>query len=220
MTLGHLWAGKAYGTNIGNLFVKFEGTDAALKGTLRHNDSDVGIVVYEIAGSFDGSVLTFEGASATNIEGVVVGRINASARLQANGNLDGEWESDVGAAGTFVLFPHDRSHLGEGGFLTAQQHHTARHDFGPIVIDRDDVISLAEEVQRGFSKGRLIVTFVMGTEQSRFLDDFKALSIRAGRADLIKLFVREPDVSGLDKSITIEFGPQVNWAMCQGESEA
>ena len=30
MALGRLWAGRAYGTNTGNVFVKLEGKDAAL----------------------------------------------------------------------------------------------------------------------------------------------------------------------------------------------
>ena len=64
------------------------------------------------------------------------------------------------------------------------------------------------------------MTFVAGTEQSRFLEDFKRLNFNVDRVNLVKLFVREPDPSGIDKSITVEFGQSVNWAMCQGVSEA
>ncbi len=48
MALERLWAGKAYGTNTGNLFVKLEGDDAALVGTLRLNEAGVGLAVYSI----------------------------------------------------------------------------------------------------------------------------------------------------------------------------
>ena len=50
MALGRLWAGRVYGTNMGNLFVKLEGDDPALMGTLRFNESGVGVVVYCIDG--------------------------------------------------------------------------------------------------------------------------------------------------------------------------
>ena len=33
MALEHLWAGRAYGTNTGNLFVKLSGGDDALSGS-------------------------------------------------------------------------------------------------------------------------------------------------------------------------------------------
>ena len=65
MALGQLWAGKVYGTNTGNLFVKLEGEDAALVGTLRFNDTVVGLTEYSISGSFDGALLTFTGQPQT-----------------------------------------------------------------------------------------------------------------------------------------------------------
>lgn len=82
------------------------------------------------------------------------------------------------------------------------------------------IIALADDIQRAFPNGRLIVTFTTDTEQSRFLEDFKLLNISAGQAELLKLFVREPDAAGIDKSVTVEFGPSINWVMCQGVSES
>ena len=55
MPVGKLWAGKVYGTNTGNLFVKLEGDDKVLKGTLHHNDPAAGIAVYNIVAFFDGT---------------------------------------------------------------------------------------------------------------------------------------------------------------------
>ena len=46
---------------LAKLFVKFEGEDAALTGTLHFNDNDLGVVVYSLTGSFDGKELTFTG---------------------------------------------------------------------------------------------------------------------------------------------------------------
>jgi hypothetical protein len=97
--------------------------------------------------------------------------------------------------------------------------HTARHNFGPVAIERDDIINLADDLQKGF-KSRLVITFAKGTEQSRFLEDFKQLKIDVGRADFIKLFVREPDGTGIDRMITVEFGQAINFAMTQSSNEA
>jgi hypothetical protein len=108
MALGQLWAGRAFGTNTGNLFVKLEGEDAALVGTLRLNELGVGLVVYKIAGSFDGARLTLTGEPQTQVAGMSFGRLTASATLDPRGNLSGDWETSIGSAGTFILFPHDR----------------------------------------------------------------------------------------------------------------
>jgi hypothetical protein len=56
--------------------------------------------------------------------------------------------------------------------------------------------------------------------ESRHLASPRTVNITAGRAQLLKLFVREPDVSGIDKSITVEFGQTINYAMTQSTSEA
>lgn len=48
MTLGRLWAGRAYGTNTGNVFVELNGNDEALTGTLHLNEPGVGPAVYEV----------------------------------------------------------------------------------------------------------------------------------------------------------------------------
>lgn len=218
MALGRLWAGRVAGTNTGNLFVRFEGEDNALKGTLHFNEQGVGLVVYKLSGSFDGSRLVLGGTTQTQIPNVAFGSLKATATLQSNGNLFGEWETSIGSAGTFILFPHDLPPT--VGVPLPDQIHTARHNFRPIEIGREQIIALADDVQRGFIKGRVVVTLLAGTEQSRFLEDFRKLKINVSRAQLVKLFVREPDESGIDRSITIEFGPAVNWAMVQGVSES
>lgn len=220
MALVRRWAGKVFGTNTGNIFAQFEGEDSALKGTLRHRDSELGVnVVYDLAGNFNGSKLEFEGAATTKIEGVEFGKLKGAAILQPNGSLEGDWQSDNGAGGTFVLFPHDRPQA-PAEARPPDQMHSARHNFGPIEIDRGQIIALAEDIQKGFTKSRVVVTVITGTEQSRFLEDFKQVAFSEGQAELVKLFIREPDPSGIDRSITVEFGPSVNWAMAQGVNEA
>lgn len=222
MALGRLWAGRTYGTNIGNLFVKLEGNDKALTGTLHMNESGGGLVVYLLKGAFDGDQLTLVGEAATRIGGYVFGQLTASATLTNKGELSGEWSTSVGAAGTFILFPHDRSQgVADSRDTTPDQLHTARHNFGAVEVDRRHIMAVADEIQRDFKNAQVVVTVVAGTEQSRFLADFKTTTVNSERAEIIKLYAQEPEESsGVNRIALVEFGPQLNMVMTQGGDEA
>src|SRR3546814_10628083 len=61
MALTKRWAGRAWGTNIGNVFVTLEGEDAALSGILRMKREGVGMPVTEVKGSLDAPKLSLTG---------------------------------------------------------------------------------------------------------------------------------------------------------------
>lgn len=210
MALSRLWAGRAFGTSTGNLFVKLEGEDTALVGTLRLNEPGVGLILFKITGSFDGARLNFTGESQSQIPGVSFGQLRANAILDQKGNLSGEWETDIGGAGTFFLFPHDQSSAPSVEAQTPDQLYTARYSFGAIQIDRVQIVSLAENLQHEFRNGRVVVTVMTGTEQSRFLDDFKKIDLNAAQATFLKIFVQEPESGGTNRVISVEFGQQFN----------
>ena len=217
MALTERWAGRTWGTNIGNLFVMLKGQDAALSGTLRINEQGIGIAVYNIEGNFEAPILKLTGTPAAELEGALLGQFAAIGRMNAKGEIRGDWETTIGTAGTFVLFPHaDVEQPDE--VQRAEQFHTARHNFGAIEIDRQQIIEVAESLRREFTA--VIVTVVAGTEQSRYLDDFKELNFSVDRAELIKIFAQKPDGVGANQVVSIEFGPQINMAMTQGASEA
>lgn len=219
MALGHFWAGGVAGTNTGKAFVKFEGEDAALTGSLHFNDTDLGVVVYSLTGSFDGEHLTFTGQPQT--EGEEYAPLTATATLNAKGQLEGQWETGLGTAGVFVLFPQQQGQVAEPATdAPPEQLHTGRHQFGAIQIDRDQITTLAEDIQREFKNAKVVVTVVAGTEQSRFLPDFKAISLNEDKATILKLFASEPEGTGVNRVIAVEFGPQINSAMTQGADEA
>ena len=219
MGLGNYWAGGVAGTNTGKVFVKFEGEDADLTGSLHFNDTDLGVVVYAITGSFDGKKLTFAGPPQT--EDTEYAPLKATATLNAKGNLEGQWQTDHGTAGVFMLFPQQQGQAAEPTADTPpEQLHTGRHQFGAVQIDRDQVTGVAEDIQREFKNAKVVVTVVTGTEQSRFLSDFKTLSLNEDRATILKLFASEPEGTGVNRVISVEFGPQINSAMTQGADEA
>jgi hypothetical protein len=220
MALGHLWAGRIFGTNTGNIFVRLEGEDATLQGTLHINDQGHGIVVYNIRGCFDGSRVKFAGEAQTVAEGMVFGQLKANAILDPKGNLTGNWETTIGTAGTFILYPHDQPQISAID-NSPDQLHTARHELGAIQIDRKQLTALAEDIQTEFSNGRVVVTVTVGgVEQSRFLEDFKLIGFSSDRATYAKLFVQEPMSVGGNKLVSIEFGQNVNYAMTQAPDEA
>ena len=221
MALGRLWAGRVYGTNTGNVFVKLDGDDAALNGTLRLNEPGVGLVVYSVQGAYNGHQLTLNGEPQTQTEGFAFGQLTATANLSTRGELTGEWGTSIGSAGTFILFPHDQAQgLEAAPGKLPDQLHTARHHFGAVEVDREQIMAIADEIQRDFKNAQVVVTVVAGTEQSRFLPDFKTIDFSADRATIIKLFIQEPEGSSVNRVAQVEFGPQVNMVMTQGGDEA
>ena len=104
--IGRLWAGRVFGTNTGNLFVELDQTEAGVSGTLRLLDTLYGLSIYEITGSIDGSTLEFEGEPKQVAPGVETGRFVAKATLTPQGHFRGQWQTSIGTAGTFELYPH------------------------------------------------------------------------------------------------------------------
>lgn len=220
MSLGSVWAGRVYGTNTGNVFLKLSGEESALSGRLYFNDTVTGATVFNAQGNFQSGTLTLVGDPITEglPEGVVVGQLFTKGTLNERGEIDGEWETSLGTAGTFHLFPHDHQSADVPQEAAADQLHIARFDFGPIEIDRGQIIAVAEDLQREFD--RVVVTVIVGTEQSRFLEDFKLMKFSSVRATYVKLFATKPDRGGINQVVTVEFGQQANWVMTQGTGEA
>ena len=217
MALAKRWAGRVWGTNTGNVYLTVEGEDAALTGVLRINEQGVGIAVYNVVGSFAAPALTLTGTPAAELEGAVLGQFGAVGSINAKGEIHGDWQTTIGTAGTFVLFPHAGGEQPDEA-PRAEQLHTARHEFGAIEINREQAVEIAESIRRDFPV--VIVTVVAGTEQSRYLDDFKQLQFAVDKAETIKIFAQNPDGAGANQVVSVEFGPLTNTAMAQGSNEA
>lgn len=217
--LGRLWAGRVYGTHAGNVFLKMDGEDHALIGSLHVNELGIGTSVFAIRGVYDGQQLNIIGELRTENE---VARLMATLIPNPKGELTGERSTSGGGAGTVHLHPHDEDQTVENAQPSKpQQLHTARHTFAAVKIDRNDIIALAEEIQQDFSLAKVVVTILAGTEQSRFLSDFKSTTFPAGRAQVVKIFVQErKDDTEINRIAQLEFGQDVNFAMTQGGDEA
>jgi len=218
MAIVKLWAGRAYGTNTGNLFVKIDGSDNELQGQLRLSDERYGLTTYQIQAAFDGERLTIQGTPIHLPEGIVAGALTASAKLNAAGQLEGEWETEIGTAGTFVLFPHGQIEDPTKA-ASPDQLHTAHHTLGAIEIDREQLISVADALQQEF-KNPVVVTWVAGTEHSRFLQEFKQMPPPAGTVTVVKIRASDLERTGVYRVVQIEFGSQSNSIMTQGGDDA
>lgn len=162
------------------------------------NEPGVAIAVYAVQGLFEAPTLTPTGQSQVQVEGLEFGDLTATGTMNAKGEIHGDWESTIGAAGTFVLFPHMSGEEPEDGPIT-EQFHVARHNFGVIEVDRDQIIDVAENIQRDFPQ--VVVTVVAGTEPAHYLDDFKKLQYTVDKAEILKIFARNPDERGADQVI-------------------
>ncbi|WP_425065074.1 hypothetical protein [Reyranella sp.] len=214
------WAGRAFGTNVGNLAISLEGDDVKLVGKLRLADERYGVTVYAIKGTFDGQTLEISGEAETKREGMMYGNLTARARLNAKGELQGTWETSIGSGGTFQLFPHaygEGSSSAPSGMTT--QLYTARHDFGAISITRAEITALADEIQIQFPKQQVMVNVTVQTERIRTLEDFKKLALPEKRGRFAKLFAQEEEASGMNRTVIVELGQGGNWVSVQSADE-
>ena len=157
--IGKHWAGNACGTNTGNLFVEIESKAGQLVGSLRFMDNNFGLTVYDLAGTFDGSNLKFEGVPRPNQSALVLGKLKADAKLMPDGSLRGQWNTEIGTAGTFTLFPHDLpAETQTQSTQGPEQLYTQRLNVDAVRLYADDVRALVQTVSKDFISAPVVVT--------------------------------------------------------------
>lgn len=223
-TLGRLWAGNLYGTNTGKLFAEIDSKDGALHAKIHVNDDRHGVTVHEGQGTFDGSNVLIECPAPSAPEGVAVGSITVRGALSPEGRIEGQWESSIGTAGTFVLFPHDRARKGpsEADQLLPEQIHTATRSLGAMRLYAADVEELIQFVEKDFRFGRAIVTYYLrGNEISKYARDFVGNWQGQDTLHYLKIFISEPEAYGINRTVTVELNAQGgNDIKVQGVQEA
>lgn len=205
--LGKSWAGRAFGTNTGNLAISFTKDEEELEGVIRFQDEQYGIVIYNVVGTFkDGIHLT--GKTETVIEDVEFGDLTVDAVLTTEGSLKGEWTTTLGSGGPFIAHPHGGTKTlnAPTSDVEIEQFYTRTHILGALNLDRTAVQSLIEMVKRDFNAGgRLIITYRNGgAEVTKFGSDFEAAIDGLGELSYLKLFIQEPDEFGVNKMVMVE----------------
>ncbi len=222
MVLVKNWNGKLYGTNTGNLHLRIECTQSEVSGILHVNDDAAGLYSYKVEGTYDENGLNMVGQPQNTNEDFDFGTLTTTARLSPKGNLEGEWETSIGTAGTFALYPHSQvgSHSTDPAPQFYEQSHTKYYDLGAILIDRDQFIDLAEEIQKEFKKERVVISVVSETTHSCYLDAFKAGEPENKKVPIIKIYAQEAEGEDTNKVVAVEFGPEINRLMTQSHDEA
>ncbi|VVP24061.1 hypothetical protein PS876_03981 [Pseudomonas fluorescens] len=220
--LGKLWAGRAFGTNTGNLSIIFEKDGEELDGVVRFRDDEYGLVTYKIQGTYkDEVVLT--GKAITETEGVEYAELTVKAALTPEGSLKGEWYTSAGSGGPFVAHMHDVGAANtDKTNLDIEQFYTQGYTLGALRLAKDDVISLMEAVKKDFNaEAKLVVTYrSAGAEVTQHEKDFLALMGGHKKLTYLKVYMQEPDEFGVNKFAFAELAePGFNRVVAQGVRE-
>lgn len=207
--LANKWAGRIFGTNTGNVFLALEQEGNSIKGRLRIMDSIFGVSVYLCEGSVDNESLMMECAPEYAPEGVELGDVKISGSLNRDGHIKGGWESTIGTAGTFELFPHssdDSQFAGESKPGNPEQIHNKTLQVGSLRLFKEDVVQLINFMKKDFTAGRVIVSYVQrGSELTKYADDFLEKMYDIDTLNYLKLVIQEPEAYGINRVIVIEF---------------
>lgn len=220
--LGKLWAGRAYGTNTGNLAISFEKDGEELEGTIRFADDKYGLVVYKVNGTYNDEIL-LTGKATTEAEGVEFGELSVKAALTPEGSIKGEWSTSLESGGPFIAHPHGTGTVStEKTDLEIEQFYTQSYNLGALRLAKDDIMSLIEIAKRDFNHdAKLIVTYRSGgAEVTRHSKDFIAQMDALKKLTYLKLFIQEPDEFDVNKIVLIELAEQgINRVVVQGVRE-
>jgi hypothetical protein len=220
-TLGELWAGHIYGTNTGKIFLEISGSNENLVGTLRLADDQFGLAILEVTGVFSEGVLKLGGHVTEGPEGVAFGEVEATAKLQPNGTLSGEWKSTLGTGGAFQLFPHLGTRESALQPTGPEQVYTTTRDLGVLRLYKDDILGLIATLKSKFPTSKVVVSHTQrGADLAQYADEFEAGVESVDRLHWIKLNVLAVDSPNTPRIVTIDLGPQYNRVVTQGADES
>ncbi|QDO83687.1 hypothetical protein FM037_11150 [Shewanella psychropiezotolerans] len=205
--LANRWAGRLYGTNTGNVFLDLVQKDQNVSGCLRIMDSIFGVSIYEYTGTFDEDII-LNCTPSQAIEGIKIGDVKIRGRLTAKGNIKGDWESTIGTAGTFEIYPHDITSVDPGAGareINPEQIYNKTIQLGSVRLFKDDVVQLVSFIKKDFTSGKVIVTYAQrGSDLTKYADDFFAQLDGIEQLNYLKLVIQEPEAYGINRIIVIE----------------
>ena len=205
--LANRWAGRIYGTNTGNIFLDLNQEAESVSGHLRIMDSVFGVSIYAYSGTVDEQIILYCKPESADAE-TQHGDVTVKGRLTPHGSIKGEWESTIGTAGTFEIFPHyiNSSDLAEDARSSnPEQIHNKTIQLGSVRLFKDDILHLVSFIKKDFSTGRVIVTYTQrGSELTKYADDFFNQLDGIEQLNYIKLVIQEPEAYGINRVIVIE----------------
>lgn len=206
-SLSNKWAGQLYGTNTGNLFLELTQDGKSVQGVVRFLDNLYGLALYEFTGTFDGTLkLDCKPLESSTAEGL--GSVTVEAVLTSEGNLRGEWHSTVGAAGTFIAYPHGTSSTSQDSTKSEnipEQIYNKNIQIGSVRLFSDDVKRIITFVEQDYSASRAIVTYnVRGSQATKYARDFIREIETLSEINYLKITIQEAEAHGINKVIVLE----------------
>lgn len=208
-TLNKLWAGSFYGTNTGKLFMVLVMDGSKVAAQVRLSDDRYGVYMYAMAGTF-AEVLELSGSVVSEVPpGMTFGDAKMRARLTAEGQLRGTWETTINSGGTFEAYPHD---INDPDALpraktdnSPEQVFSQSATIGAVRLYADDVRELVSQIREDFTAARVIATYnVRGSQVVRYADQFIAEFPNLCKLDYLKLNIQELEAHGINRSVLVE----------------
>ncbi|HYH55647.1 MAG TPA: hypothetical protein VD772_03485, partial [Anseongella sp.] len=209
MNIGKLWAGRMYGTNIGNLYLELQDTGPTISGTLRIMDWHYGVAEYSVKGTFDDQ-LKLTGEPVKSSPDMNLGVLEAEAVLTPEGSLRGTWVTTAGTAGPFEVFPHQGTHqenLVSKESSVPEQLYTKNIPLGSVRLFARDVKQLLTYIRQDFTSGGPIETFnLRGSQVTKFSEGFLSEADSLGQLEYFKVTIQEPEPegNGINRLIVVE----------------
>jgi hypothetical protein len=201
--LANNWAGRLYGTNTGNVFLDLAQDGQKVNGRLRIMDSIFGVSIYKYTGTLN-EELILDCVPEQEIDGVELGNVSVRGHLTPEGSIRGQWQSTIGTAGTFEIYPHDIN-ANTPRDSHPEQIHNKNIKLGSVRLFKNDVMQLVSFIKKDFTTGRAIVTYNQrGSELTKYVDDFLSQLDGIDQLNYLKLVVQEPEAYGINRVIIIE----------------
>lgn len=200
------WAGRLYGTNTGNVFIELQQEGTSLRGIARFLDDAFGLVIYELTGSV-GERIDLKLVPKEAPDGIEVGEGTASGYLQPDGTLRGQWQTALGTAGTFQLFPHSerRTTGGPPDITVPEQLFDHSAPLGSVRLYKRDLETLLETISRDFLHARPVVTYRRhGGSVTQFADKFLKELDSLEQLRALKITIQEPEAYGINKVVVVD----------------
>ncbi len=220
--LSKRWAGALFGTNTGNIYCEIAGPDADFKVRFRIMDQAFGLTIYEGGGSFDGSTLSFAAKPVQAEPGVKTSPIRGNGALSSNGSIRGDWESEQGTAGTFILHPHDPDGVIEAAPQLPETVHTEARQLGAIRLYRSDFEEIVAALRKDFKVGPLFITFSdRKTRQTMAVEQFLEVSKFLSTLTYLRINIQERETETISRVAIIELNSDgENGIVVQGSQES
>ncbi len=180
-------------------------TENQVQGIAHLCDDKFGIALYDISGSITDGTMIINGTPKQASEGGILGETTIIAELKQDGSLASRWETTIGSAGTVRLYPHNYE---EKFSKTAEpeQIYNKIVPIGSVRLFKKDVNALFNIIEKDFSEGRLIVTYMQrSNEVTRFATDFVSNLDDIEELRSLKIFIQEPEAPGINKMVTVDF---------------